>query len=362
MICPYFDEKLGILSKLPGQAIGMDSSLLLIQAKQGDADAIATLITRALAPKGITARAVRHSYRLTIWLEAVTVPPQASAVAYVRQGIVRLQVPTLGTVLIYGQQTGIDQPAWSTEISLLDAVAENPFEPDEPLDQALIPSASAQAGGRGAAQFQTRPSSPVHSGQMPTRGRSVTQPVRAASRQPPFEIKWSDFDPMKLGIILFVAVYGLLGSFNPGYDGPFLWLHFPNLAIHETGHLLFMPFGYFLMLLGGSLTQIAFPAAFTAYFFWSRQFFSSALTLFWTGQNFIDVAVYMRDAPVRLLPLTVDDIDAHDWWNLFSLMGCLDQAVLIANLTHAIGMLIMLASVAAGLYFARIDRPTRLIP
>jgi hypothetical protein len=157
---------------------------------------------------------------------------------------------------------------------------------------------------------------------------------------------------MMLAIIGFIAIYGYLGAQNPSYDGPFIWIHFPNLAIHETGHLLFMPFGHFLMVLGGSLTQIAFPAAFTGYFYYSRQFFSSALTLFWTGQNFMDVGVYMRDAPVRQLPLTVDNLDAHDWWQLFNMMNCMDQAQLIANITHGIGVLLYLASVMAGIYYA----------
>jgi hypothetical protein len=163
---------------------------------------------------------------------------------------------------------------------------------------------------------------------------------------------------MMLAIIGFIGIYGFFGAQNPSYGGPFIWLHYPDLAIHETGHLLFMPFGDFLILLGGSLTQIAFPAAFTAYFFYSRQFFSSALTLFWTGQNFMDVGVYMRDAPYRELPLTVDDIDAHDWWQLFNMMGCLDQAEAIANVTHAIGVLLYILSVIAGIYVAYYAKQT----
>jgi len=157
---------------------------------------------------------------------------------------------------------------------------------------------------------------------------------------------------MMLAIIGFVAVYGFMGARDPGLDGPFIWLHYPDLAIHETGHLLFMPFGRFLTVLGGSLTQIAFPAIFTGYFYYSQQFFSSALTLFWTGQNFMDVAVYMADAPYRALPLTGPNPDCHDWWQLFNMMNCMGQAELIAGITHWIGVLIYLASIVAGVYFA----------
>ena len=91
----------------------MDQATWLAKAREGDADAIATLITRGLQIKGITARAVRHSYRLTLWLEAETVPPQQAAVAYIRQGMQKLQVTNLGTVLIHGQQPGAEFPDWS---------------------------------------------------------------------------------------------------------------------------------------------------------------------------------------------------------------------------------------------------------
>ena len=155
-----------------------------------------------------------------------------------------------------------------------------------------------------------------------------------------------------MAIIGFIAIYGFFGARNPSYDGPFIWLHYPDLAIHETGHLLFMPLGHFLMVLGGSLTQIAFPAVFTGYFYFTQQYFSSALTLFWTGQNFMDVAVYMADAPYRALPLTTPDINAHDWWQLFNMMNCMQHAEFIAGITHWLGVLLYVASVIAGVYVA----------
>ncbi|MBD0336038.1 MAG: hypothetical protein ICV62_11165 [Cyanobacteria bacterium Co-bin13] len=319
----------------------MDQATWLAKAREGDADAIATLITRGLHTKGITARAVRHSYRLTLWLEAEDLPDQRAAVEYIRRGMQRLQVASLGTVLIYGQQTDAEAPDWSEEISLLGTL------PSAEADRQVAP-------GPKLPQPSAVPQGPEALMAAPLPRRRSQPPVKAQpAAVKPLVIKASDFEPMKTAIILFVAVYGFLGARNPGLDGPFIWLHYPDLAIHETGHLLFLPFGRFLMILGGSLTQIVFPAAFTIYFFWSQQFFSSALTLFWTGQNFMDVGVYMADAPYRVLPLTVDDPNAHDWYNLFTMMGCLDQAGLIAGLTHWIGVLLYGASVVLGLYFIR---------
>ncbi|MEM0981542.1 MAG: hypothetical protein AAGH78_14865, partial [Cyanobacteria bacterium P01_H01_bin.58] len=62
--------------------------------------------------------------------------------------------------------------------------------------------------------------------------------------------------------------------------------------------------------------------------------------------------VYMRDAPTRLLPLTVDNVDAHDWWQLFNMMDCLHHARTIANVVHGIGVILYVAAVIAGVYCA----------
>jgi hypothetical protein len=37
------------------------------------------------------------------------------------------------------------------------------------------------------------------------------------------------------------------------------WIHGPNLIFHEAGHVIFSPFGEFIMILGGSLGQILMP-------------------------------------------------------------------------------------------------------
>ncbi|PSN10983.1 hypothetical protein C7271_25215, partial [filamentous cyanobacterium CCP5] len=266
---------------------------------------------------------------------------QAPVIDYVRRGLLRLQIPTLGTVLVHAQQPAAAQPAWSQEFSLLETPARKPLSAETAQDpiSPQPPDPSQRPGESPAAKIK----SPVK-----------TYTGASASHQP-IVIRWSDFDPLKLGITLAIALYGGMWALDPSYSGWQGLLHLPNLAIHETGHLLFLPFGRFLTLLGGSLTQILFPAAFAVYFWWSRQLFSGAVTLFWTGQNFMDVALYMADAPYRALPLTVDNIDAHDWWNLFLMMGNLPQAGLIAGLTHGVGVVIYLVAIGGCLWFSRKD-------
>jgi hypothetical protein len=67
-----------------------------------------------------------------------------------------------------------------------------------------------------------------------------------------------------------------------------------NLLIHEAGHVIFMPFGEFISIAGGSLFQLIVPAVFAAYFFRRGQFFSAALVLFWLGESMLNVAARKR--------------------------------------------------------------------
>jgi hypothetical protein len=43
-----------------------------------------------------------------------------------------------------------------------------------------------------------------------------------------------------------------------------------NLVIHEAGHVVFRPFGEFLMIAGGSLFQVIVPVTFAGYFYFNK--------------------------------------------------------------------------------------------
>ncbi|MBD1917838.1 MULTISPECIES: hypothetical protein [Cyanophyceae] len=102
----------------------MTTPSLLEQAKDGDAAAIAALLTHALKPKGITVRGDRHSYCLQLWFSGCPAPPQPATVAYVRRTMEKLQPSVTGIVQLYGIQTGDAQPVWSEEIALLSLSSE----------------------------------------------------------------------------------------------------------------------------------------------------------------------------------------------------------------------------------------------
>jgi hypothetical protein len=135
------------------------------------------------------------------------------------------------------------------------------------------------------------------------------------------------------------------------------FMHRVNLPFHEFGHILFRPFGEWMMFLGGSLFQCILPLIPGVYFLlWRRQPFSAAICLWWCGQNFIDVAPYIGDATDMALPLTGewnDEIASfrayrHDWHNILEPLGCLPYDHTIGHLAKIIGSAVMLLSWAWG--------------
>jgi len=124
------------------------------------------------------------------------------------------------------------------------------------------------------------------------------------------------------------------------------FLHNVNLPFHEFGHVLFAPFGRFMAILGGSLFQIMMPLIALAVFsFQQKDNFAASAMLWWCGQNFIDVAPYIADAPSRSIPLIRGmGESAHDWGNLLTMTGTLDLAGVFAATSFVIGSLVMIAA------------------
>jgi len=91
---------------------------LLELAKQGNANAIATLINRQLQPKGISAKAEVKNGCLQIMLESAQVPKEQAMVAFVRKGMMGLGTSSIKKVRVYGRQIGEDFPAWTQEFLL----------------------------------------------------------------------------------------------------------------------------------------------------------------------------------------------------------------------------------------------------
>lgn len=116
-----------------------------------------------------------------------------------------------------------------------------------------------------------------------------------------------------------------------------------NLAIHEAGHPLVGLLSSRLEVYGGTLFQLAFPLAVTVHFLRQSHATGASVGLVWLGENLHNVARYMADARVQELPLVGGG--NHDWTEIFSRWGVLHLETRIANLTHALGWLLMLGAV-----------------
>ncbi|MCC5606448.1 hypothetical protein LC612_06510 [Nostoc sp. CHAB 5834] len=100
---------------------------ILELAKQGDVQAIASLMNRHLHPKGITAKVAFQDTCLEVILESAQVLNQQILVAFIRKGLTALGSASIEIVKVYGQQTGKEFPAWSREFNL--GIAEAELEP-----------------------------------------------------------------------------------------------------------------------------------------------------------------------------------------------------------------------------------------
>lgn len=120
-----------------------------------------------------------------------------------------------------------------------------------------------------------------------------------------------------------------------------------NLIIHEAGHFIFLIFGQFIQMAGGSLLQLIMPALFALSFFRTKQNFSGAIMLYWLAINFFSVAHYAGDAVNMNIPLLGGDSVIHDWNYLLSALHLLDQTQTVANIIYLAGIL----SIGAGLFF-----------
>ena len=107
----------------------------------------------------------------------------------------------------------------------------------------------------------------------------------------------------------------LLGP-NILYPANWIFLNGVDLVFHEAGHVIFMPFGETLYLMGGSLFQVLLPMMLAGVFFRRGEQVNAAVMLLWAAQNLGNVSVYIADAQERALPLLGGDPDHHDWWQI----------------------------------------------
>ena len=126
------------------------------------------------------------------------------------------------------------------------------------------------------------------------------------------------------------------------------FLHGPLLLFHEAGHVLFSPFGHWVMVAGGTLLQLLLPLALLLVMLLKqRDPFGAAFALWLLGVSLLDVAPYVYDAlqpQLTLLSGAVGVEGGHDWIYLLDSMGLQPRAQALGTLAHRFGALVVLVA------------------
>ncbi len=150
-------------------------------------------------------------------------------------------------------------------------------------------------------------------------------------------------------VLIIMVVITIPYIANNNYFG---LIDYVNLAFHEAGHFILGISGnQFILVCGGTLGQLFVPGAFAVYFFIKKDYRAFLFTLFWFFQNFINISIYMADAPYQNLPLLGGDGTVHDWVYLCGELRCLHLIENLAKVVRVAGTLGMIASIMAlGLF------------
>jgi len=147
---------------------------------------------------------------------------------------------------------------------------------------------------------------------------------------------------------------------NPGYSAiGESFLHWVNLVFHEAGHMIFMPFGRTLSIAGGSIMQLLMPMiCVVVLLVKQRDPFGASVATWWLGQSMLDLAPYIYDAKRRVLTLLgggngrelvgPDGGTPHDWYNLLTHYGQLQNAEALAGVVWFMGVAVMATAMAWG--------------
>lgn len=155
---------------------------------------------------------------------------------------------------------------------------------------------------------------------------------------------------MQLKLLIKILIIFLAGVYFIWYAivlPDWTFLDGVDLIIHEAGHFVFIFFGKFIRVAGGTIMQILMPLIFVLYFFLKKQYFSVGLIMLWLGQSFINVSVYAKDAVLMELPLL--GAGAHDWNYLLGKLNLLSKTPIIAGCFYWTGFIIIIFAIITAL-------------
>jgi hypothetical protein len=147
----------------------------------------------------------------------------------------------------------------------------------------------------------------------------------------------------RLALTAVLAIYGWLCLRAPAR---YRWLDSLDLAIHETGHLLFSFGGETLTLVGGTLFQLLVPVTLAVALWRSGDRHGATVPLWWVGQNCWNISVYIKDARAQQLPLAGGG--EHDWAILLSEWGWLERDQSLGSAVYLLGVGLYVVSIIGG--------------
>jgi hypothetical protein len=151
------------------------------------------------------------------------------------------------------------------------------------------------------------------------------------------------------GAVLLISVWGWFALVQNDQTPIFVFL---NIAVHETGHVLFRPFGELTMLMMGSGSEVLFPLLVGAYFLIrKRDLVATAVAWGWAASASASAATYIGDADDgRLALLGATGPDAAGDWERILGVEFFDKVFLadrIAGVVRTVGFVLWF--VALGL-------------
>jgi hypothetical protein len=162
-------------------------------------------------------------------------------------------------------------------------------------------------------------------------------------------------EPTFYGRCIVFVLLALWGGFLFAYDyrdGEInaSFMHNILLPIHEAGHVVFMPFGDFMHILGGSLFQLLLPFGIGIAFFWiNKDNFGAAIGMWWGSTSLLDLAPYIYDArhpQLILLGGHTGEDGPHDWIYLLTVLGQLHNSQAWGTSVHTLGGIVMFVALS----------------
>ncbi len=147
----------------------------------------------------------------------------------------------------------------------------------------------------------------------------------------------------RLGVIAGVAAFSLyLMIWRPTFS-PFDWI---NVLVHETGHLVFLPFADAAATAGGSILQIGLPLLLALAYLAQDDKFGASISIWWLGQSLTFLATYIgpsKEGAVEFFRTSADWDQIHVW------LGTAYQSSALAGWVVSLGIVLMFFGIVTAL-------------